>query len=179
MLKTSILASLLAALSAAELHIYDVRDTAYTPDTDYEWTGILEFIGPPDCNDARGRSGYIAEEDGDATYLGARCKGCSPITDTYADLDIEELEWNNGDDHHFTLRRKFHICLSVTPTVHRLLTLFPESEGYQIEPADGSPLRGYCWRDSDDSFDCVNGQGNSLSGTRLFICDTDLQPYES
>lgn len=55
MLKSSIIASLLAALSAAELHIYDVRDTAYTPDTDYEWTGILEFNGPPDCNDARGR----------------------------------------------------------------------------------------------------------------------------
>lgn len=64
-------------------------------------------------------------------------------------------------------------------TVEQSLTMFPESEGYQIEPADGSPLRAYCWCDCDESFDCINGQGHSLSGTRLFICDTDLQPCES
>ena len=49
-----------------------------------------------------------------------------------------------------------------------------KDSGYQITPADGSPLRGSCVVDHGDDAQCSFGLGDNWQGQRQFICTTDL-----
>jgi len=102
----------------------------------------------------------------------ARCEGCN--TDILEDSDVEQLEWNAKDAYgHFTIYSKIPL-LEPEGGNHRLtLHVCAEGEGYQITPADGSALRGYCVRDTGDTFDCTTALVNT-HGQRLFICYSDI-----
>lgn len=174
------LALTFAAFSAAELHIY----YAYTAGTDFaggipNWKGLAFFDGEPSCDDVtNGNSGQtMTEITGDASNkYNARCDDCTDYKDkSPSEFDIKELEWNNAIGH-FTIYGTSHTSgfLQRFDCIW-LMDQITEGRDYKITPADGSELRGSCRRDSEHDFKCVGApNANYNTGTRLFICDTDL-----
>lgn len=170
-----------ASTAAREVHIYYGTDSGSggLDGTGYATRGYTFYDGPPNCRDV-GR-GIRSISRGDvSSSMGIRIDGDDLENTPIEDWDIEEMEWHkrmNDDGEgmgHHTIRSKLRTSIN---SDLELTIRYSEADDYEIVPSDGGSPRGFCRRDNDHSFRCAVGAASSdVTGIRLFICDTDLEP---
>ncbi|CAI7678891.1 unnamed protein product [Penicillium pancosmium] len=142
------MASLIVSV-VADFQIYYVEEVTEDADgnsvsNDY----LMVPDGAPSCNDVELEYEFFPLFDDASNSGDSRCDGCGDFNDI-STWDIKELELHASTDWgHYTIYKE---------------------HGYQITPADGGPLDGYCTRDANDKVDCTNGLGLQ-HGQRLFTC---------
>lgn len=164
--------ALLTAFAAADFQIWSITDI-YASDGIggggvVNQGGFAQFNSDPSCDDANHATMFAGNDDLSGDHVDAyRCSGCG--FEDPASYAVTELEWKTAQGHYTIYGRLLALRLLLQGA-----NCATEDAGYQITPADGSRLRGYCVRDSGDTLQCSFGPGDNYQGTRLFQCYSDL-----